>query len=149
MMTHDEIDSRLAEWTKIDHQFAEFINGNNKVYWMYEEEKVYRLIQDVFSSKPAGTITSCAQIIREALNFESTKKIGYGLVHIFEHYFIDEEDLLIIWKHISDYAKSTGKLMSVSEAYGYPNGSSPKLGQPYNVHFIMKEELSASIPTQK
>lgn len=149
MMTHDEIDSRLAEWTKNDHEFAEFINSSNKVYWMYEEEKVYRLIQDVFSSKPVGTITSCTQIIREALNFESMKKIGYGTVHIFKDYFIDEEDLFIIWNQMLDYAKSTGRLMSVSEAYGYPNGSSPKLGKPYNVHFIMKEELSSSIATQK
>ena len=149
MMTHDEIDSRLAEWTKNDHEFAEFINGNNKVYWMYEAEKVFEQIHKAFASVPVGTRTSCILIIHDALHFESTKKIGYGVVHIFEHYFIDEEDLLIIWKHISDYAKSTGKLMSVSEAYGYPNGSSPKLGKPYNVHFIMKEELSASIPTQK
>ena len=149
MMTRDEIDLRLAEWSKNDHQFAEFINNSNKVYWMYEEVKVYRLIQDVFSSKPVGANTSCAQIIREALYFESTQKIGYGTVHIFKDYFIDEEDLSIIWQHIADYAKTIGRLMSVTEAYGYPIGSSPKLGQPYNVYFIMKEVLATPIPTQK
>ena len=149
MMTRDEIDSRLAEWTKIDHEFAEFINGSNKVYWMYEAEKVLEQIHKAFASVHVGSRTSCIQIIHDALHFESTKKIGYGTVHIFKDYFIDEEDLFIIWKHIADYAKTIGRLMSVSEAYGYPNGSSPKLGQPYNVHFIMKEELSASTPTQK
>ena len=137
MMTRGDIDARLAEWSKIDHEFAEFINGSNKVYWMYEEEKVYGLIQDVFSSKPAGTITSCAQIIREALNFESTKKIGYGTVHIFKDYFIDEEDLFIIWKHLSDYTKDNNITISTKEAYGYSQDSSPKLGLPYNVNFII------------
>ena len=136
-MTRGDIDARLAEWSKIDHEFAEFINGSNKVYWMYEEEKVYGLIQDVFSSKPAGTITSCAQIIREALNFESTKKIGYGTVHIFKDYFIDEEDLFIIWKHLSDYTKDNNITISTKEAYGYSQDSSPKLGLPYNVNFII------------
>lgn len=146
-MTRDEIDLRLAEWSKIDHEFAEFINGSNKAYWMYEEEKVYRLIQDVFSSKPVGTTTSCTLIIREALNFESTEKIGYGTVHIFKDYFINEEDLFIIWKHLSDYAKTIGRHMSVSEAYGYPIGSSPKLGLPYNVQFIMKDNVADSVAT--
>ena len=136
-MTRGDIDARLAEWSKIDHEFAEFINGSNKVYWMYEEEKVYGLIQDVFSSKPAGTITSFAQIIREALNFESTKKIGYGTVHIFKDYFIDEEDLFIIWKHMSDYTKDNSITISTKEAYGYSQDSSPKLGLPYNVNFII------------
>ena len=137
MMTRGDIDARLAEWCKIDHEFAEFINGSNKVYWMYEEEKVYGFIQDVFSSKPAGTITSCGQIIREALNFESTKKIGYGTVHIFKDYFIDEEDLFMIWKHMSDYAKDNNITISTKEAYGYSQDSSPKLGLPYNVNFII------------
>lgn len=149
MMTHGDIDARLAEWSKIDHEFAEFINGSNKVYWMYEAEKVFEQIQKVFISVPVGTRTSCIQIIHDALHFESTKKIGYGTVHIFKDHFIDEEDLLIIWKHIADYAKTIGRLMSVTEAYGYPIGSSPKLGQPYNVYFIMKEVLATPIPTQK
>lgn len=132
MMTHDEIDSRLAEWTKIDHEFAEFINDSNKVYWMYEEAKVYKLIEDVFPSKPVGTIISCTQIIREAIEFESMKKIGYGTVHIFKDYFIDEEDLFIIWKYMSDYAKDNNITISTKEAYGYSKYSSPKLGLPYN-----------------
>ena len=137
MMTRDEIDLRLAEWSKIDHEFAEFINGSNKVYWMYEEAKVYKLIEDVFSSKPVGTITSCTQIIREALCFELTKKIGYGMVHVFKDYFIDEEDLFIIWKYMSDYAKDNNITISTKEAYGYSQDSSPKLGLPYNVNFII------------
>jgi hypothetical protein len=61
--------------------------------------------------------------------------------------FIDEEDLFVIWKHIAEYAKNSGRLMSVTEAYGYPIGSFPKLGQPYNVNFIMKEVLATPIPT--
>ena len=138
MMKRDEIDARLAEWSKIDHEFAEFINCSNKVYWMHEEEKVYELIHKTFSSLSLGTQTSCMQIIRQALHFESTRKIGYGTVHIFERYFIDKEDLLIIWKHISDYAKTIRRTMSVTEVYGYPKGSSPKLGQPYNVNFVIR-----------
>lgn len=148
MMTPEEINSRITEWCRIDDEFAEFIKNCNKVYWMYEAEKVYEKIHKAFASVPVGTRTSCIQIIHDALHFESTKKIGYGTVHIFEHYFIDEEDLLIIWKHISDYAITIGRIMSVSEAYGYPIGSSPKLGQPYNVNFILKEELSTLIATK-
>lgn len=136
-MTPEEINSRITEWCQIDDEFAEFIKNCNKVYWMYDEEKVYELIQNIFSSQPVGAITSCTQMIREALHFESTKKIGYGIVHIFKDYFIDEEDLFIIWKHMSDYAKDNDIIISTKEAYGYPKDSSPKLGLPYNVNFLI------------
>ena len=137
-MTIDEINARINEWCKIDSEFAKFIKNCNKQYWMYDKEKVLNLIYKRFSEIKIGERTNCMQIISDALNYENFKKVGYGQVYIYKNYFIDDEDLLFIYNEISNYSKKTGRIMSFNKTYGYPKGSHPKLGLPYNLSFIME-----------
>lgn len=139
MMNQDQIKDRLDEWCQIDEEFAEYLKTTQKVYWMYDEDNVFNLIKSSIASIPIGTQGCCIQIIYDTFKFESLKKTKYGTILIFEKYFIDTEDLLLIWSKIDDYVRSIGREMSVTEAYGYPKNSHPKLGMPYNLIFIMKK----------
>lgn len=142
MMTVEQIEERLNEWSQIDEEFAEYIETTQKVYWMYDEANVFNLIKSAFASIPIGGHGSCIQIIYDIFKLESFKETKYGTILIFEEYFIDNEDLFYIWGEICDYVHSIGRIMSVTEAYGYPKGSHPKLGLPYNLRFVMKENDS-------
>ena len=75
-MTRYEIDLRLAEWSKIDHEFAEFINGSNKAYWMYEAEKVFEQIHKAFASVPVGTRTTIWHIATLTKNGRCLSRTG-------------------------------------------------------------------------
>lgn len=139
MMNQDQIKDRLDEWCQIDEEFAEFLETTQKVYWMFDEINVLNLIKSNFASIPIGNETTCIQVIYDTLSFESLKRTRYGTILIFEKYFIDREDLMDIWAEIDEHVRSIGRIMSVTEAYGYPKDSHPKLGLPYNLRFVMRE----------
>lgn len=145
MMTFEQIKYRLDEWCQIDEEFAEFLKITQKVYWMYDEINVLNLIKRAFASMPIGNESTCIQVIYDTLKFESLKRTRYGSILIFEKYFVDREDLMDIWAEINEYVRSIGRIMSVTEAYGYPKDSHPKLGLPYNLRFVMMENDSQNL----
>ena len=76
MMTPEEINSRITEWCRIDDEFAEFITNCNKVYWMYEAEKVFEQIHKAFASVPVGTRTTIWRIATLTKNGRCLSRTG-------------------------------------------------------------------------
>lgn len=138
-MKKDEINKRLDDFSHDDAEFAAFVMKCDKLYWLYDKEKVLNLVTETFSSLPIGTKTRCIQIINDALQFEESKVIGYGRVYIFKDYFILADDLFSIWKSLLNYAETIHRKISFTDVYGYSSASSPKLGLPYNITFVIKE----------
>ena len=145
MKTLEQIKDRLDEWCQIDEEFAEFLKTTQKVYWMYDEVNVLNLIKSAFASMPIGNESTCIQVIYDTLKFESLKITRYGSILIFEKYFVDREDLMDIWAEIDEYVRRIGRIMSVTESYGYPKDSHPKLGLPYILRFVMMENDSSNL----
>ena len=138
-MTKDEIDNRLNKWCVEDTALSEFLKSCNKRYWMYDEERIIYEIKKIFSEATIGARMNIAQIVNELLGYIERKRVGYGWINIYKEYFIDDEDISIVQKHIEEYVASIGRTMNFRKAYGYPPDSHPKLGKGYYLDFIFEE----------